>query len=1321
MLKKTALFVWVFHQKLLVSLIISLAVVLLVVRAFAFYLEENSYLIEELIETHLQTQVAFDEIKVGVHPLFPSVSMRHFTIRNKSDEKKLLEFTSADIRLDIPLSILRGQIIIDTLALKGLSANIRRNSKNEISIAEFQLTNAQSGKPDSGERLESFLALLKQTNFMISDSEIYFIDEMQIIPEVFVSDINVKMKNTEQRHQISLQAKLNESDTLLDFRLDFNGRINDISNWNGKVYAAVDNLNQQTLLHFLQKEVLQVEEFQLNDIEAGSRIWSTINRGNLQSIRGELVIENANLKRVDNNHIIHFDSLSTNFKLQRELPVIHTSDTSIADAITKDTNWMFDLYDLNLSVNSRMISEKHIRLKFHKAESELLSQLQVFINKVDFNEFSHIISFFSPKDFNKKVFSYLKPRGSLDNILTTFKFNASEMPIDVQHYQVQTDINDFGMNSILSLPKIRHFSAQLVFNETTGRATIDSADMKLHLKSIFRDSWPVSQLTGDLFWQKEGKQWLFGAENLLIKSPHFAAANADLNLWISETGQIFMDLTGFYQNVNVAAVSNYLPAKEMNQGLVEWLDDALISGQVPDGGIAFRGNLSEFPFKDHSGNMDIVFNTQDVLLDYLNNWPKLTNINAQVQFTQKGMKIESWQSKIFSAQSHNVQVDLDEYLERILLIKGDIKSSLADGIQFLQQSELVSDDVLNMINAKDNIDIKLNLKIPLEEGIAENRIRIRLNNADYYPPGFDRKKGLISHLKGDITIYNQSINARKLSAEIMGLPAQISIKTDKKSSKSKADPDISINIDSKISVKQLKKYNFIPELLIPLSDQLSGTDNIKLTIDLPNEQRALAFNLYSSLKNINSKLPFPFTKPAKKTAPFNMSFAEIKPSGKNKKPQAVLLKMNYARELSLVFLLDNSSKTEAFKLLKGNLVFAGDKAKLPVKNLLRITGAVKHVPLQQWQSVFDSSSDNKKIISQKTPPANKFSIPIELALSELVLPEFQFGNNDADKPKSSSGSKNKPAAESRFEAESLPLVNGNIDSLKLGKLDLGRFSIQTSRVDKGYVFDSIDLQGSLLSFNGMGKWHHWNTQPEVDLEGAAEIPSMEKLAAALGKEHLVRQGKTKISGYISWPGGLNDFSKDTMEASLNFNVEKGAWLEGKPGAAGRLLGLLNMNALVRRLSLDFSDVSAEGFKFDKIEGDFRIKDAMAYTDNFRIFSPSAKILVTGHTGLVTQEIDQRVTVIPEVSATLPLAGAAVAGPAGAAVAWIGQKILGEQLNKVTAYDYTVKGDWDQLEIKRDKTSKNTLKNIKQLFKLKNNDSAIPDKNPIFDINTSELP
>ena len=1301
--KKIFVFIWVLHRTLFVSLTLSLAMLLLILYGTAYYIEKNPHIVRELVAEHLQTQVYFEEIKIGVHLFYPSISMRNFSIRNQNEEEKILDFSSASIRLNIPASILSRHLVIDTLSLKGFNTVVHRDQKGNVFIADFQLIDTQKSTPASDTTTSSYYPFLNQTNFLLSEGEVYFLDEMKVFPSMLVSGINLKMKNNNERHQISLLARLNESATYLDVRLDFNGDINNVSNWDGQVYAAVDNLNQQALLHFLNKDILQVEEFQLNNMAANTKIWSTIIKGKLQSVYGNLAIENAYLSRTNNNARINIDTLATNFKLER-------SDYEESETEKNKIDWMLDLYELNLSVDAKQLTEKYLQLRFQKADDEVLSSVQLFLDQLNINEFSHVVSFFAPEQFNQKVYSLLKPKGRLENIMTNFQFNAAQMPVDIQHYQVQMGINDFGVNSLQALPKIRNLSAQLIFNEAIGHIYIDSQAIKLYPKSFFRDPWTFKHLTGEVYWQKEGDQWLVGGDKIHISSNDFAA-DADLKFWISKEGQSFMDLNAFYQNVNVEKISNYLPAKVMNEGLVKWLDYSLISGLVPDGGIVFRGELGEFPYESHNGNMDIVFNTENVLLEYTKGWPKLTDINAQVQFTQKGMKIKGRHSKIFSAVSDNVQVDLEDYLERKLLINGDIKSNIEDGLEFLKQSKMISSDVVNIIDAKDNIDINLDLNIPLEKGQLNNKIKIKLNNAEYYPPGFARKKGLVNHLKGDVFIHNTAINSKNLTANIMGLPAKVVIKTDKNASSSR-DPNVSVNIDSEISIKKLKQFNLISEMVLPLTDQLSGTSNIKLNINLPNSHRALAFNIYTSLINIRSDLPAPFTKKAKQRSPFVMSFAEIKSSNKNK--TSALLKMKFSKMLSLAFLLDISSKDKVFKLLKGNIAFEGDKAKLPDENILKVTGALKQVPFEQWQSVFDSPAKADKKASQ-SKFVEPLSIPIEIAMTEIKFPEFKAKMKTPNVAKNNSKVSNK----SSFEPDKFPLLNGYINSFKVGDINLGRMNIKTSRLGKSIIFDQLSLVGDYFSFYGQGKWHHWNAIPEVDLGGKAEIPSLEKLVNAFGYEQLIRQGKAQISGYISWSGGLNDLSKENMEGKLNLNVGKGAWVEVKPGAAGRLLGLFNMNAFTRRLSLDFSDVSDEGFEFDKIEGDFRFNKAMANTDNLRIHAPSAKILVRGSTGLVTQKINQRVTVIPEVSATLPLAGAAVAGPAGAAVVWVGQKLLGDQLNQVTAYDYTINGDWDNPEIKKDKTSQNTLNRIKNLFAVKEKKSDEVDKNPIFNADTAE--
>ncbi|MDX2506061.1 MAG: DUF3971 domain-containing protein [Gammaproteobacteria bacterium] len=1315
--KNLVVFIWHFHRKLIIALIILLAAVLILLRSLAYYLETNPRVIENFIESQLHSQVTFEQIKVNVKPFFPSVVMQNFAIRDVSGEG-ILEFSSASITLNVPLSIIHGHTVIDTLVLDGISALIRRKSNGEISIAKLQLTNAEKNISAADGNETSYTQFFNQKNFIITNSEMMFIDEMQEYPSSFFTDINFKMKNKNDRHQVSFQARMNATESRLNFQLDFYGRIENIKNWDGQAYGEIENLNQQTILHFLKEDVLQIEDFRLNDIEANTKVWSSIESGKLQSIHGELFVKDARLTRVDREQAINFDFMETNFKLERHNSLEHINNTS-ADIAVQENNWSIDLFDLNLNIDSKPITQKHINLKYQKNINQLFPQAEVFINVLDFGELSPVVSFFSPKKLNTMVYPVLKPRGRLKNIVSTVKLKSLDMPIDIINYQVQMDVENLSVNSFQSIPKVRNFSAQVLFNENKGQAIIDNDEMELHIKSLFRDTWPITQLTGEIYWQKDGVDWLLGGENLSVKNPHLQAS-ADLKLWFAENGQTFMDLTGFYHDANVQYVSYYLPVTIMSDGLVKWLDESIISGWGTDGGVVYRGNLSQFPYEDHSGAMDIVFNTSDVVLEFQKNWPKLTDINARVQFTEQGMAVEAQHSKIISAVSENIQVDIKRYLQPELRIKGDISSSIDDAVHFLQQSRLVSRDVLAILDARDDININLDLSIPLKKHQPDSKVRIRFNNADYYPPGFDRKKGLVTKLKGDVMVHNQSITAKKLTANIMGHPARIAIKTTGLSPGSKKDPPLSVAIDSKVSVKQLKKFNLLPLWLKSVTDRLSGSSKIHLAIDLPNRQRALAFNISSDLQGLTSSLPAPLAKQAGASSSFNLNFAQVMSSARPKKElKKARLTLDIADILSLALLFDTSA--EEFSLLKGNVFLEGGRARLPEQNTLKLSGSLTKAPLDQWQAIFAAQKDvssrkNTIKTNRQNRSGQKPFIPIQLAMTELVLPELKL---NVDKKKKSASK-----TVDTLDPRQFPLLNGSIDSLKLGKAELGKFTIQSKRIAQGIAVDSISLQGDVLSAQSNAKWHLRNSKPEVELKAEVMVPSMEELFKRLGYEQLMRAGEAKFAGDVSWPGSPADFSKQSVNGTLYVRVNKGAYLEGKPGAAGRLLGLLNMNALARRISLDFSDVSDKGYRFDKIKGDFSFSNGNAKTDNLRINAPSAKILVTGRVGMVSEDVEQRVTVIPEVSATLPIAGAAVAGPAGAAVVWVGQKLLGKHLNKITAIDYTVTGSWQDPVIKRDKITKNTLVNAKKLLgldKVKETQVDIKETKPTPDSNSSGLP
>jgi uncharacterized protein YhdP len=122
--------------------------------------------------------------------------------------------------------------------------------------------------------------------------------------------------------------------------------------------------------------------------------------------------------------------------------------------------------------------------------------------------------------------------------------------------------------------------------------------------------------------------------------------------------------------------------------------------------------------------------------------------------------------------------------------------------------------------------------------------------------------------------------------------------------------------------------------------------------------------------------------------------------------------------------------------------------------------------------------------------------------------------------------------------------------------------------------------------------------------------------------------------------------------------------------------------LPRRLSLDFSDIFQKGFSFDRIEGDFILKDGNATTQNLVMDGPAARIEAQGRIGLGARDYDQIVTVNPNVTSSLPVAGAVVGGLGVGAAMLLAQQILEPEIDKATRVKYRVSGPWDNPEVKR---------------------------------------
>ena len=201
------------------------------------------------------------------------------------------------------------------------------------------------------------------------------------------------------------------------------------------------------------------------------------------------------------------------------------------------------------------------------------------------------------------------------------------------------------------------------------------------------------------------------------------------------------------------------------------------------------------------------------------------------------------------------------------------------------------------------------------------------------------------------------------------------------------------------------------------------------------------------------------------------------------------------------------------------------------------------------------------------------------------------------------------------------------------------------------------------------------------LTGVLETARIDKVMFAAGFVPNVRAESARIALNIGWPDSPEGLHLETATGALDISFRDGALAAVDPGA-GRVLGLFSFYALPRRLLLDFRDMTETGLTFDGIDGHFRVSGGQAQTEDFTVSAPSLSIDVEGAVGLSDRSYDQVITVSPDVSSGVTLAGALFGGPAMGAILMIAQELLDRPLNQATQLSYHLGGTWDDPVITR---------------------------------------
>ncbi|HSD53557.1 MAG TPA: AsmA-like C-terminal region-containing protein, partial [Burkholderiales bacterium] len=220
--------------------------------------------------------------------------------------------------------------------------------------------------------------------------------------------------------------------------------------------------------------------------------------------------------------------------------------------------------------------------------------------------------------------------------------------------------------------------------------------------------------------------------------------------------------------------------------------------------------------------------------------------------------------------------------------------------------------------------------------------------------------------------------------------------------------------------------------------------------------------------------------------------------------------------------------------------------------------------------------------------------------------------------------------------------------------------------------------------NAKGLWRPAGgaTLEQTDLEVNIKTSDAGKYLDRFGYVDALARGTAGLDASVKWLGPISSIDFASLTGNVTFHAEKGQFVKLKPGI-GKLLGVLSLQSLPRRMSLDFHDIFSEGFAFDQINGTAAIAKGLARTEDLKMVGPAATVAITGEADLARETQDLAVRVVPVVGDSVAAAAAvALLNPIVGVGALLAQRLLKDPIGQMLAFQYRITGPWDDPQVER---------------------------------------
>lgn len=1243
--------------------VVATAVGLILFKQLSPYIDGYRSHVERNLTQILGYSVDIGVLEASLIGVNPSISVSDIRLKvpiADNAEIEPIELIKLNVELDLVKSLISLEPIFSKITFDKAQIQLqKKNGRWGLAGSNPKDTNSNDGF------LRGLTYLLSQNHIALFDVEIELLDET-LQSTTLLSDA-IYLQRTEKGFGVSGNIKHSNYPEKLNFSGQWLGNLNEPESLRFEAFIKIPEISIPAADLFSQTQLAKAE------VKLATDLWLAYQPQEDVTLSGHLMFGAQDFFERDYQ-------VESDFKLVYGL-LDKTLDLDLVDLLISDSvGQSYPTSNLSASVD-HFSNEQAISIKFDRLDLSLVNRLA---------------SPFLPSEwFVSKMLSSMQLKGHAKNGELTL---LSEETLE---YRYRSNVFVESAQGYENIPAVTNLDTIFELDNQGGSIEFSSSQSVIKLPYLLQEEIVTQGVSGRVAWQQQQDAIVLTGENLYVSHDQ-ANINGSFRFEAADTDERLFILNLHGENLSFSNKLNYLPKNVLPDKAIDWIEQNLLSGTVDELDLVVQAPLGKTLGQPHTL---LNLRSRDSQIRFADDWPAATQVLADFQLDSSGIAVDVHHANLDQVKVNELQVNLPFENKQItrLIIAGDVTENGNDILTLLRSTAL-QQSVLKPFESwqlAGDIAANYHLAIPFNDDVTPFNLALQL---DFYDndltigslnlpihihsghfeydsqTGIDNSSFQISALGGDA-------NVRLFGVQPVNQPVQVSA-------------DLQGDADILAIANWLKFPNKV-------MDYLGGKVNLSGMLEI-NKQAVgqLDLTLNSNLNGVRFDLPEPLGKLAEEqenialTIKNNAQKLTVETAYRNHK-----IKLGFDDNGfygSEIFVNDNrdfSAEVAQGVVLKGSIDSYDHRPWFRFFNALTVNDEVEqfNFTVPEWLKEVDFiankvavNDDNelnnvKMLYDNRDPDAGYRILADELALkitenAHGPVVHFNYLSwNTAPEDKGKSDSNEAP-----FTARQIPDATFSVDELYIDTKPYGDWTLVTH--NEGDLLRISPIRSKLDHGNFVGSLLWLDTaMPSVQFTLDIAGEKLEEVATKFANDAFISSEEYKLAFVFNWQGSPFSFNNETLSGVVSLFAENGriTALDTMPQFL-KTLGIFNLNALTRRLTLDFSDINLPGLTYDSLSAELDIKNGiLTTTEPLEVISPTINATLEGTANLIEEIFDEKLTASFPLGGTLPIAGLLLgATPQTAGLVFLTDKLLGDPLSKVVSIQYTIKGPFNEPVIER---------------------------------------